>query len=106
MSLDEVIRRAVELTRSAPPAARQVEHAAPPEQPDVYGFNRLVTERLRIAFLVRRDGIGQARAWVERTLQLYREAIASGSFAAAPWYRPLFEQSIGEFEAWLAQFNR
>lgn len=51
---------------------------------------------------MRRDGIEQARAWVERTLKLYREAIASsGSHAATKEYRPLFEQSIRDFEDWL-----
>ncbi len=58
-------------------------------------------EKERIEFLVRRDGVEQARAWVERTLKLYREAIASGSHAASPAYRPLFEQSIRDFEIWL-----
>lgn len=59
------------------------------------------TEKNRIELLVRRDGIEQARAWVERTLKLYREAIASGSHAATKEYRPLFEQSIRDFEDWL-----
>lgn len=58
-------------------------------------------EKERIEFLVRRDGVEQARAWVERTLKLYREAIASGSHAASPAYRPFFEQSIRDFENWL-----
>jgi hypothetical protein len=61
-----------------------------------------VSEKDRIEFLVRRDGAEQARAWVERTLKLYREAIASGSHAASNEYRPLFEQSIREFEEWLS----
>jgi hypothetical protein len=58
-------------------------------------------EKERIELLVRRDGAEQARAWVERTLKLYREAIASGSHAASDAYRPRFEQSIRDFEAWL-----
>jgi hypothetical protein len=58
-------------------------------------------EKERIELLVRRDGVEQARAWVERTLKLYREAIASGSHAASDAYRPRFEQSIRDFEAWL-----
>jgi hypothetical protein len=62
-----------------------------------------VTEAQRIQFLVQRDGPEEARRWVERTLKLYREAIASGSHAATNEYRPLFEQSIAEFERWLAQ---
>jgi hypothetical protein len=61
-----------------------------------------VSEKQRIDLLVRRDGIREARAWVERTLKLYREAIASGAgHAATQEYRPLFEQSIREFEDWL-----
>jgi hypothetical protein len=61
-----------------------------------------VSEKQRIGLLVRRDGAEEARAWVERTLKLYREAIASGtSHAATKEYRPLFEQSIREFEDWL-----
>jgi hypothetical protein len=61
-----------------------------------------VSERARIDFLVRRDGLKEARAWVERTLKLYRESIASrASHASTNEYRPLFEQSIREFEDWL-----
>jgi hypothetical protein len=61
-----------------------------------------VSEKQRIELLVRRDGIKEARAWVDRTLRLYRDAIASGaSHAATKEYRPLFEQSIREFEDWL-----
>ena len=60
-----------------------------------------MTERQRIEFLVRRDGIAAARAWVERTLKLYREAVVSPGHASTNEYRPLFEQSIRDFEAWL-----
>lgn len=60
-----------------------------------------MSERGRIDFLVRRDGEKAARAWVERTLQLYREAIATGGYAASNEFRPLFEQAIHEFEDWL-----
>lgn len=60
-----------------------------------------MSEKERIEFLVRRDGVKEARAWVERILKLYREAIASGSHAATKEYRPRFEQSIREFEQWL-----
>jgi hypothetical protein len=60
-----------------------------------------MSERQRIELLVRRDGLKEARAWVERTLQLYREAISSGSHSATKEYRPLFEQSVREFESWL-----
>lgn len=60
-----------------------------------------MSEKDRIEFLVRRDGLAEARAWVERTLKLYREAIAAGGYAATKEYQPLFEQSIRDFEAWL-----
>lgn len=56
----------------------------------------------RINFLIQRDG--EQAAWVERTLNIYREAIAKpGSPASNPAYRPLFEDSIRTFEAWLAR---
>ncbi len=58
----------------------------------------------RINYLVRRDGYEAARAWVERTLKLYREAVSKpGSQASNAAYRPLFEQAIGEFEEWLTK---
>lgn len=60
-----------------------------------------MTEKHRIEFLVQRDGEEPARSWVERTLKLYREAIAAGGYAAGDAYRPLFEQSIREYEDWL-----
>ena len=60
-----------------------------------------MSEAHRIELLVRRDGPKEAKAWVERTLKLYREAIAAGGFAATKEYRPLFEQSIDDFESWL-----
>jgi hypothetical protein len=62
-----------------------------------------MSERQRIELLVNRDGLKEARAWVERTLKIYREAIASGSHGATKEYRPLFEQSIREFEDWLTE---
>jgi len=61
----------------------------------------------RIKFLIERDGETAARAWVERTLGIYREAISKpGSHASIAAYRPLFEDSIRVFEAWLAGRNR
>ena len=60
-------------------------------------------EMERINFLLQRDGEPTARAWVERTLKIYREAIAHpASHASSKEYRPLFAESIREFEAWLA----
>jgi hypothetical protein len=60
----------------------------------------------RIDFLLQRDGYEMTRAWVERTLGIYRDALrvrgARGdSYSAAP-----FERSIAEFEGWLAQNGR
>ena len=88
----------------------------PPEQPGGGGassrgtspgtpggtpLQRAAPEQSRIAFLVERDGEEAARAWVERTLKLYRDAIATRSHAAHPDYRPMFEDSIRAFEEWL-----
>jgi hypothetical protein len=61
-------------------------------------------EAERIQLLVDRDGFAAARTWVERTLEIYREAIHSDkSHASKTDYRPLFEDSIREFEQWLAE---
>lgn len=64
-------------------------------------------ERDRIQFLLERDGYEATRAWVERTLTMYREAVQSlGGHAADAAYRPLFERSIREFEEWLREQDR
>lgn len=56
----------------------------------------------RIQFLVRRDGRDAAIVWVGTTLDIYRRAITDRhSHASLPQYRPLFEDSIRTFEAWL-----
>lgn len=61
-------------------------------------------EQHRIDFLIQRDGYERARKWVERTLELYRDAVAtSSSHASLPEYRRGFEQAIDEFQAWLTQ---
>ncbi|NIW86838.1 MAG: hypothetical protein GWN09_09655 [Gammaproteobacteria bacterium] len=58
----------------------------------------------RIRFLVERDGREAARKWVEETLKAYRDAVHSpSSHASKPNYKPLFEESIREFEKWLAE---
>jgi hypothetical protein len=57
----------------------------------------------RINYLLQRDGEKATRAWVERTLRIYREAVTKpGSHASNTTYRPLFEKAIHEFEEWLA----
>lgn len=67
----------------------------------------MTSERSRIKFLIARDGLGAARAWVERTLRIYQDALANrGSHAAAPEFRPLFEEAIQEYEEWLAAQER
>jgi hypothetical protein len=60
-------------------------------------------EAHRIRLLIERDGYQAARDWVLRTLQAYREAVNSPySHASLGHYRPSFEESIGDFEEWLA----
>jgi hypothetical protein len=57
----------------------------------------------RLAFIAQRDGHEAARAWAERTLGIYREAVNTpASHAADAAYRPLFMKSMVEFEEWLA----
>ena len=64
-------------------------------------------ETQRIAFLIERDGPKVTRAWIERTLAIYREAVKSPkSHASLPDYLPSFEASIREFEAWLKNNER
>lgn len=61
------------------------------------------SEQRRIALLLARDGHAATREWVERTLNIYRQALAQpGSYAREPGYRAGFERSIREFEEWLA----
>lgn len=61
-------------------------------------------EAERIRFLVERDGRAAARKWVQETLKSYRDAVSSpSSHASKPNYKPLFEESIREFEGWLAR---
>jgi hypothetical protein len=48
------------------------------------------------------SGYTKARNWVERTLDIYREAVSSrSSHASQPEFRPVFEEAIGEFQTWL-----
>lgn len=61
------------------------------------------SEAGRIAFLLQRDGRAATRVWIERTLNLYREAVRRPEHGAGSLYRAQFEQAIGEFEEWLAQ---
>lgn len=64
-------------------------------------------ESERIEFLLQRDGLEATRAWVERTLTIYRQALADPrNYANDPSYKPLFEQAVREFEQWLAGRGR
>lgn len=55
--------------------------------------------RGRIEFLRGRDGFEQTRAWMLRTLDIYRRALRDPSgYAGLPEYRRVFEASIREFE--------
>ena len=63
-----------------------------------------LSEAGRIRLIVERDGLDSAVQWVHRTLQIYAQALDDpANFARAAEYRPRFEQSIREFEAWLDQ---
>ncbi|ADE15242.1 hypothetical protein Nhal_2143 [Nitrosococcus halophilus Nc 4] len=63
----------------------------------------LNAEEERINLLLQRDGLEATRNWVARTLNIYREAVASpASHASQKNYKPLFEKSIKEFEEWLS----
>lgn len=60
-------------------------------------------ESERIEFLLQRDGPAATRAWVERTLTIYREALRDPRhYANDPSYKPLFERAVRELEEWLA----
>lgn len=60
-------------------------------------------EAERIGFLLRRDGSAASRAWVRRTLAIYREALRDPRhYASDPSYKPLFERAVREFDEWLA----
>lgn len=64
----------------------------------------MTAEIERIRFLIARDGEEAARAWVRRTLGIYRDALRNrSSHATAPEFRPLFEQAVRDFETWLAE---
>lgn len=60
------------------------------------------SEARRIKFMVERDGLEAACAWVSQTLETYRQAIINlNSHASRPEYRSKFEATIREFEKWL-----
>lgn len=62
------------------------------------------SERARIAWLVERDGVEQARAWARRTEALYRTAVLDRShFAHSGNYRRRFIESYLELKGFAAR---
>ncbi len=61
----------------------------------------LKPESERIQFLMKRDGPEATRAWVQRTLEIYRQALHGDSM-----YRTRFGQAVQEFEEWLVTHVR
>lgn len=58
----------------------------------------------RIGLLVARDGEEAARAWVRRTLAIYRRAVLDpGHFASTGDYRRKFLVSCAAFRRWLRE---
>lgn len=54
-------------------------------------------ERERFSFLIERDGLNQANAFIERTYKQYRSAIFNDAhFASANSFRPSFVQACAE----------
>jgi hypothetical protein len=65
-----------------------------------------VVEGRRIGLLLERDGLEAARAWVARTLAIYRRAVLDRShFASRPEYRRSYLASCADFRRWL-RLNR
>lgn len=64
---------------------------------------RMSDERGRIEFLLRRDGVVSTRAWVSRTLKIYRRAVLNVQHHAhTPGYRAEFIRAYCAFKHWLA----
>lgn len=62
------------------------------------------SESARIELLLRRNGSAATRAWVERTLAIYGDALRDPRhYANDPSYKPLFEEAVRQFEEWLAE---
>lgn len=60
-------------------------------------------ESARIALLLKRDGLEATQAWVERTVAIYRRALADPKhYANDSSYKLRFERAVREFEEWLA----
>jgi hypothetical protein len=62
----------------------------------------MTSERGRIDFLIRRDGMTAALEWVRRTVWIYRNALKSGSGYGQAYRRELVS-SCCDFRQWLRQ---
>jgi hypothetical protein len=58
-------------------------------------------ERARIEFLIARDGLTAARAWIARTAAIYREALRASDYGSSAAYRRELEDAVREFDAWV-----
>lgn len=68
------------------------------------GLKLCSVEAERIGLLLERDGPDATRAWVERTLAIYRRAVLDPAhFASSPDYRRLYLLSCADFRRWLAR---
>lgn len=64
-------------------------------------------ESERIEFLLRRDGFEATRKWVERTVGIYRAALAEHrGYGTDPIYRLRLERAVREFEEWLGSTSK
>jgi hypothetical protein len=64
---------------------------------------QIESEARRIQFLLGRDGYEATHAWIERTLGIYRAALAQpASMACDPANRRRFESAVRDFEEWLS----
>lgn len=60
----------------------------------------------RIDFLLHRDGFHPTRKWVERTVSIYKAALAEQrGYGNDPVYRPRLEKAVREFEEWLGSLS-
>jgi hypothetical protein len=58
-----------------------------------------MSERMRLETLCARDGVEAARQWASWAAALYRCSILDSThYASQPDLKPLFEESIREFE--------
>lgn len=64
-------------------------------------------ESERIEFLLQRDGFEATRKWVERTVGIYKAALAEkGGYGTDPTFRLRLERAVREFEEWLDSVSK